>query len=117
MTGTGLQGGWWLCSLGNNDNNAAYVNGGSGDVNDNGNNVKNTLGVRPALPGRQKCMEGSMRQCIGQRNPVPFHGITRGKTHAVGDFGRESFQGVGSGGCPIPPAADWKNKTKEDYDR
>ena len=40
---------WWLCSQGNNDNNAAFVNGGSGDVNDNGNNVKNTLGVRPAL--------------------------------------------------------------------
>ena len=36
------------------------------------NNVKNTLGVRPALPDCQKCMEGSMRQCIGQRNPVPF---------------------------------------------
>jgi hypothetical protein len=40
-----------------------------------------------------------------------------GKTHAVGDFGRESFQGVGSGGCPIPPTADWKNKNKDDYDR
>ena len=42
--------------------------------------------------------------------------VSAGKTHAVGDFGRESFQGVGSGG-PIPPVADWKNKTEEDYDR
>ena len=40
---------WWLCSQGNNDNNAAFVNGGSGDVNDNGNNVNKEFGVRPAL--------------------------------------------------------------------
>ena len=38
MTGTGLQGGWWLRS--NNDNNAAFVNGENGNVNENGNNVK-----------------------------------------------------------------------------
>ena len=72
MTGTGLQGGWWLRSPGNNDNNAAFVNGENGNVNENGNNVKKEFGVRPALPDCQKCMEGSMRQCIGQRNPVPF---------------------------------------------
>ena len=65
MTGTGLQGGWWLRSPGNNDNNAAFVNGENGNVNENGNNVKKEFGVRPALPDCQKCMEGSMRQCIG----------------------------------------------------
>ncbi len=35
MTGTGLQGGWWLRSPGNNDNNAAFVNGENGNVNEN----------------------------------------------------------------------------------
>ena len=43
------------------------------------------------------------------KEPGSFSAETSaGKTHAVGDFGRESFQGVGSGGCPIPLAADWK---------
>jgi len=63
---------WWLRSPGNNDNNAACVFGQNGNVNENGNNVKKEFGVRPALPGCQKCMEGSIRQSIGQRNPVPF---------------------------------------------
>ncbi len=104
---------WWPRSPGNNDNNAAFVYGDDGNVNDNGNNVKNAFGVRPALPGRPKCMEGSIRRCSGQRNPVPFHIITRGKTHAVGDSGRKCFRDVGNGQGPIPPAADWKNRTKE----
>ncbi len=33
--------------------------------------------------------------------------VSAGKTHAVGDFGRENFQSIGSGDVPIPPAADW----------
>ena len=103
MTGTGLQGGWWLRSPGNNDNNAAFVNGENGNVNENGNNVKKEFGVRPALSDCQKCMESSMRQCIGQRNPVPFLRRHPREKHML-----ESFQGVGSGGCPIPPAANWK---------
>ncbi|WP_022763592.1 DUF6273 domain-containing protein [Butyrivibrio sp. AD3002] len=86
---------WWLRSPGNNDNNAACVNGGNAD--ENGNNVNKKLAVRPALPGRPKCMEGSMRQCIRQRNPVPFHGNIHGKTHAVGACGRESFHSIGNG--------------------
>ena len=40
---------WWLRSPGNNDNNAAIVNG-DGNVNVGGNNVNNKYGVRPALP-------------------------------------------------------------------
>ena len=40
---------WWLRSPGDDDNYAAYVNG-NGNVNDNGNNVNNSLGVRPAWP-------------------------------------------------------------------
>ena len=86
---------WWLRSPGNNDKNAACVNGGN--ANENGNNVNKKLAVRPALPGRPKCMEGSMRQCIGKRNPVPFYGDIREKTHAVGDFGRKRFQSIGDG--------------------
>ena len=63
---------WWLRSPGNNDNNAACVNGGSGNVNDNGNNVNKEFGVRPALPGCPKCMEGSMRQCIRAKESGSF---------------------------------------------
>ncbi len=88
---------WWLRSPGNNDNKAAFVNGANGFVNDNGNNVKKAFGVRPALPDCRKCMEGSVHQCIGQRNPVPFYGTFRRKTHTVGDFGREYFQSAGNG--------------------
>ena len=43
---------WWLRSPGNNDNNAAVVKG-DGNVNNNGNNVNNKYGVRPAWPYRQ----------------------------------------------------------------
>ena len=39
---------WWLRSPGNNDNNAANVNT-DGSLNENGNNVNNENGVRPAL--------------------------------------------------------------------
>ena len=89
---------WWLCSSGNNDNKAACVNGDNGNVNSNGNNVNKKLGVRPALPGCQKCMEGSMRQCIRAKEPGSFSAETSaGKTHAVGVFGRASFQSVGNG--------------------
>ena len=38
---------WWLCSPGNNNNNAYAVNN-NGNVNDN-NNVNNENGVRPDL--------------------------------------------------------------------
>ena len=51
--------GWWLCSPGNNDNKAACVNGDNGNVNDNGNNVKNTLGVRPRI-ARQPEVHGRL---------------------------------------------------------
>lgn len=40
---------WWLRSPGNNDNKVAVVSG-VGDVNNNGNNVNNNNGLRPALP-------------------------------------------------------------------
>ena len=47
---TGAQyGGWWLRSQGYGDYDAAFVYGGSGDVNGNGLNVGYTIGVRPAL--------------------------------------------------------------------
>ena len=47
---------WWLRSPGNNDNNAANVDG-SGWVNDNGNNVNNdNVGIRPASSGCQVCI-------------------------------------------------------------
>lgn len=39
---------WWLRSTGNNSNNAADVNN-DGSVNENGNNVNNENGVRPAF--------------------------------------------------------------------
>ena len=64
--------GWWLCSPGNNDNKAAFVNGENGDVNGNGNNVKKAFGVRPALPDYPKCMESSMRQCARAKEPGSF---------------------------------------------
>jgi len=113
MTGTGLQGGWWLCSQGNNDNNAAYVNGGSGDVNDNGNNVKNTLGVRPALPDCQKCMEGSMRQCIGQRNPVPFLRKSPREKHMLSEtLDARAFKALGVGDAPFPRQPIGRTKSR-----
>ena len=62
MTGTGLQSGWWLRSPGNNDNNAAVVKG-DGNVNDNGNNVNNKYGLRPASPYRPKRPAGAVRLC------------------------------------------------------
>ena len=92
---------WWLRSPGNNDNKAAFVDGGSGDVNDNGNNVKNTLGVRPALPDCQKCMEGSMRQCIGQRNPVPFLRRHPREKHMLSEtLDAKAFKALGVGNVP-----------------
>ncbi|MBO5616159.1 MAG: hypothetical protein J5932_08625 [Prevotella sp.] len=44
----------------------------NGNVNDNGNNVNKEFAVRPALPDSQKCMEGSMRQCIVAKEPGSF---------------------------------------------
>lgn len=89
---------WWLCSPGKNENEAAFVNGDNGNVNDNGNNVKNTLGVRPALPGRPKCMEGSMRQCIGQRNPVPFLRKSPQEKHMLSEtLDARAFKALGVG--------------------
>ncbi len=41
--------------------------------------------------------------------PLPFPGFSLEV--------KEGFQSIGSGECPISPATDWKNKTKEDYDR
>ena len=74
------------------------MNGENGNVNDNGNNVNNTFGTRPALPGCPKRMESSMRLCARAKEPGSFSAeVSAGKTNAVGDFGRESFQGVGSG--------------------
>ena len=47
---------WWLRSPGNNDKNAANVDG-SGWVNDNGNNVNHdNVGIRPASSGSQVCI-------------------------------------------------------------
>ena len=113
MTGTGLQGGWWLCSQGNNDNNAAFVDGGSGDVNDNGNNVKNTLGVRPALPDCQKCMEGSMRQCIGQRNPVPFLRRHPREKHMLSEtLDARAFKALGVEDAPFPRQPIGRTKSR-----
>jgi len=40
---------WWLCSQGYGDNRAAVVVGTTGSVDGDGNYVKDTLGVRPAL--------------------------------------------------------------------
>lgn len=103
MTGTGLQSGWWLRSPGNNDNNAAFVNGDNGNVNDNGNNVNNTPGVRPALPDCQKCMEGSVRQCIGQRNPVPFLRKSPQEKHMLSEtLDVRAFKALGVGDAPFP---------------
>ena len=103
MTGTGLQGGWWLRSPGNNDNNAAFVNGKNGNVNENGNNVKKEFGVRPALPDCQKCMEGSMRQCIGQRNPVPFPRRHPREKHMLSEtLDAKAFKALGVGDALFP---------------
>ena len=104
MTGTGLQGGWWLRSPGNNDNNAAFVNGENGNVNENGNNVKKEVGVRPALPDCQKCMEASMRQCIGQRNPVPFLRKFPREKHMLSEtLDARAFKALGVGNVPYSP--------------
>jgi hypothetical protein len=62
---------WWLRSPGNNDNNAANVNN-NGNVNYNGNNVNNNEGVRPALPYRLKCVEGSARLRIRTKEFCSF---------------------------------------------
>ena len=40
---------WWLCSPGDNDDDAVCVYGDDGDVYDDGFFVKSTIGVRPAL--------------------------------------------------------------------
>ena len=104
MTGTGLLGGWWLRSPGNNDNNAAFVNGENGNVNENGNNVKKEFGVRPALPDCQKCMEGFMRQCIGQRNPVPFLRKFPREKHMLSEtLDARAFKALGVGNVPYSP--------------
>ena len=99
-----MQGGWWLRSPGNNDNNAAFVNGENGNVNENGNNVKKEFGVRPALPDCQKCMEGSMRQCIGQRNPVPFLRKFPREKHMLSEtLDARAFKALGVGNVPYSP--------------
>lgn len=77
--GIGLEIFWWLRSPGNNDNNAAVVDG-DGFVNNNGNNINNEFGVRPASPYRQMfapsgvnpCKLQKQLACIRQRNPIPF---------------------------------------------
>jgi hypothetical protein len=113
MTGTGLQGGWWLRSPGNNDNNAAFVNGENGNVNENGNNVKKEFGVRPALPDCQKCMEGSMRQCIGQRNPVPFLRRHPREKHMLSDtLDARAFKALGVGDASFPRQPIGRTKTR-----
>ncbi|MBQ9302861.1 MAG: hypothetical protein IJ208_07010 [Butyrivibrio sp.] len=72
-------------------------------MNDNGNNVNNKLGVRPALPGCQKCMEGFMRQCVVAKEPGSFSAeVSAGKTHAVGDFGRRQLSKHWEWGDPFP---------------
>jgi len=48
------------------------VNGDNGNVNNNGNNVNKKFGVRPALPGCLKCIEGSVRLCAGAKEPGSF---------------------------------------------
>ena len=94
---------WWLRSPGNNDNNAACVFGENENVNDNGNNVKKEFGVRPALPDCEKCMESSMRQCIGQRNPVPFHRRHPGEKHMLTETAdARAFAALGVGDDPFP---------------
>jgi uncharacterized repeat protein (TIGR02543 family) len=40
---------WWLSSSGNNNSNAACANGTTGKIQNNGNDVSNTYGVRPAI--------------------------------------------------------------------
>ena len=95
---------WWLGSPGNNDdNNAAFVNGENGNVNENGNNVKKEFGVRPALPDCRKCMEGSVRQCIGQRNPVPFLRRHPREKHMLSEtLDAKAFKALGVGDAPFP---------------
>ena len=81
------------------------------NVNDNGNNVKNTLGVRPALPGSQKCMEGSMDQCIGQRNPVPFLRRHLREKHMLSEtLDSNAFGTLGMGKAPFPRQPLEENK-------
>ena len=86
---------WWLRSPGNNDKNAANVDG-SGWVNDNGNNVNNdNVGIRPASSGSQVCILSrsisdkilvKYLSCIRQRNCIParVHNIEQGKHWMVG---------------------------------
>lgn len=118
MTGTGLQGGWWLRSPGKNENEAAFVNGKNGNVNENGNNVKKEFGVRPALPDCQKCMESSMGQCIGQRNPVPFPRRHPREKHMLSEtLDAQAFKALGVGDALFPRQPIGKSKIREDYDR
>ena len=80
-------------------------------MNDNGNNVNNKLGVRPALPGSQKCMEGSMRQCIGQRNPVPFLRKFPQEKHMLSEtLDARAFKALGVGDDPFPRQPLEENK-------
>ena len=63
--------GWWLRSPGNNGNNAANVNN-DGEVNDNGNNVNNTLAIRPDWPQLPETrLHGEAVRALGQRNRFP----------------------------------------------
>lgn len=86
---------WWLRSPGNNDKNAANVNG-DGNVNDNGNNVNNdNVGIRPASSGSQLCFLSRsicdkfflLLSCIRQRNCIPARvlNIEQGK-HWMVDY-------------------------------
>ena len=82
-------GAWWLRSAGYNVIYAACVFGEDGDDDVSGLNVHIAFGVRPALPDCPKCIEGSMRQCIVEKELGSFSAeVSAGKTHAVGDFGR-----------------------------
>ena len=118
MTGTGLQGGWWLRSPGKNENEAAFVNGKNGNVNENGNNVKKEFGVRPALPDCQKGMESSMGQCIGQRTPVPFPRRHPREKHMLSEtLDAQAFKALGVGDALFPRQTIGKSKIREVYDR
>ena len=56
---------------------------------------KSTVSERKALKRSGDALRATMG--IRQRNPVPFYGDICEKTHAVGGFGRESFQDTENG--------------------